>query len=281
MFIQRLEARGRSGSDLVNFLWKDDVRPLYLSDNHLTALWCWRREFPDRAAPYTFVHIDTHWDARMLWDNEFPQLEARWSSLDSFADFHALQGSSLACPTPMILFDNYIDPFIRLYPNLDRAYVTAHQERSQGLSGALSAAIAAHKGEVCSLATFFLHIDSYLAESKSPVIMNIDIDYFFVSLDGVEGPTVCAFDPAFIRAFFSILARHWDRIGVMTIALSPEYCDGWEPAEQVCRLAFDALGVKYPLRRPRSAAYRGPDLFAQTVAPAPRARTHVPPRGKR
>ena len=45
----------------VAFLWKCDERPIYISDNHLTAAWCWLQECEPNER-YNFIHIDQHAD---------------------------------------------------------------------------------------------------------------------------------------------------------------------------------------------------------------------------
>ena len=42
-----------------NLLWKEDEKPIYIMDNHLSALWCWMQEC-DPDGKYNFMHIDRH-----------------------------------------------------------------------------------------------------------------------------------------------------------------------------------------------------------------------------
>ena len=47
----------------VVFLWKSDVHPIYISDNHLAAAWCWLQECEPNES-YNFMHIDRHSDLK-------------------------------------------------------------------------------------------------------------------------------------------------------------------------------------------------------------------------
>ncbi|MGY4298862.1 hypothetical protein ACVWXN_006957 [Bradyrhizobium sp. i1.4.4] len=39
------------------------------------------------------------------------------------------------------------------------------------------------------------------------------------------------------------------KISVLTIALSPEYCGGWEQSEEVLELVLKPLGIEFALPR--------------------------------
>jgi len=184
MWIKPLVKRGKSGSQAVNVLWRHSQRPLYLTDNHLAALWCWRRELPDRTAPYTLVHVDTHWDARAMYPDDMALLESEWNALDDFEDFIALRSTydkMAQAPSPLVRWDNYVDAFLKLYPNLRDACASAYQLDSslRGCERDGSCAARVFGEHACPPSEFLERVDTVLSTACAPVILNTDVDYFF------------------------------------------------------------------------------------------------------
>jgi hypothetical protein len=246
VWIRELKERGSSQSSAVNVLWKDERTPTYLTDNHRAAFWCWRRHVA-RDDRYGLAHVDWHWDAASVEPDDLQLLDRSWDSLDDFEFFDQLQSTGRRTfdgPARLVRWDNYIDPFLRLCPGLVEGHLTAHQDQRTMLKGALDAAVEASSAQVYSLEAFFSHIDGILRAAAAPMIVNVDLDYFFTDLAGQPRR---AFDPEFARTFFRVLASHRDKTSVMTISLSPECCGGWAPAEELGRFAFDGLGIPWPL----------------------------------
>jgi hypothetical protein len=247
VWIRELRQRGDSHAVHVNFLWKHDELPLYLTDNHRAALWCWRKHVL-RSKPYGLVHLDAHWDATPMNPEEFALLEESWPVLDDFEVFDKLhlpgaRRSLLTdAPSPIVQYDNYIDPFLKLYPWLSEAHVAARQLRREKLDGALADAVKRRQAHVYTVGSLSDRIDSILDHARAPMIVNVDLDYVFT----LERRKRCVSDDR-VRSFFRALAHRWDKTRVMTIALSPECCGGWAASETVAKVAFEALGVSWPL----------------------------------
>lgn len=66
---------------------------------------------------------------------------------------------------------------------------------------------------------------SYWLKSRNKLkwIVNLDIDYFFT---GDEENTIQLFSDEFVMKICSELKSAWEHIEILTIALSPEMCEG-------------------------------------------------------
>jgi UPF0489 domain len=241
VWIRPLKWRAPSNHSTVNVLWKQDARPLYLMDNHRAAFWCWTQHIaPDES--FGLIHVDWHWDAASIDDpvllHEHSDCGAR--DFDTFDALRAPGSAHLA----LVRWDNYIDAFLRVRSKMTTAHLTAHQSQDLITSQPLRAAIVDGRALLYPMASFLSQIGGLLSEATVPLILNVDLDYFFSSLNGSRRRL---FDPDFIRMFFRMIAGHGAATRVTTIALSPECCGGWGPAEEACKLAFDGLGVPCPL----------------------------------
>ncbi len=101
-----------------------------------------------------------------------------------------------------------------------------------------------------------------IESARVPLIVNVDLDYFFQSSNNDED-SLLVFDLDVVRSLFRSLGRRWEKIRVLTIALSPEFCGGWEPAEAVCAAAFEGLGIVYPLPAPPAPLFTVPSASAK------------------
>src|ERR1041385_2164527 len=128
-FIRRLDPLQESGHSTLNFLWKDDARPIYVMDNHRGALWCWLRELRSEDE-YSLIHIDWHWDAAAGDD------DARIQAAEAAAGEGSLTLDGLLSLTPagrslaIVRWDNYIAPLPGLRPQAPAAFLTAPQPDS-------------------------------------------------------------------------------------------------------------------------------------------------------
>jgi hypothetical protein len=279
MWLRPLTERGRSKETLLNFLWQADDRPLYLMDNHRAALWCWRRHLESNEA-YSLGHVDYHWDARAVHPADLQLLRREWDDLDELKRYDDLgsttRSDDLGGRVPLICWDNYFDALLHLYPRVHELRMAVHQPR-EVMGGMLRVLHDRHEqdlrtarartgklGPILSLLSpwkrpaapafhfhspvrFFEELDEALHDAEVPFILNIDLDYFF-AIGSDENETVQrAFELQFITDCFRTVARHRDRLRVVTIALSPECCGGWVAAEVACLAAFEGLGIPYPL----------------------------------
>ena len=229
--------RNTSGAHHQNFLVQyDDV---YVMDNHRAAYWCWLREC-DVSRPFNLIHIDRHNDTLQsnleAWDKALPPVGAL--SIDDYLDLQFHRPVPLG-PHPLVRWDNYLSLFLRRECAKLSQFVNAtHGEGdTPNLEPSFSPALHELPGVL-----------RYLSDQDSaPWICNLDLDYFFYSVDQqVAGRLVG--DDYLKRTAEGIQAhRESGSIAVVTICLSPECCGGWGPAEAIADQVCSLLGVPFTL----------------------------------
>jgi hypothetical protein len=259
------KGRGISGCCDQNFVWKGGN--IYIMDNHRAASWCWCQHIQKDQA-YSLLHIDAHYDTALVhsqkepWFKNLPDLwEADLDTVLSYSRPNALAGGE----TPCVGWDNYLSLFMKKYPGVVDLEESVFATQKQG--DPPNCAVPPHPGgagtdhstesEVSCPPTIengqnlweaypheFLDIPSLIASPRrSQWICNVDLDYFFFECeaDG-QGGVREMFSSSYIECVFASLRKAIDsgRILVFTMALSPECCGGWEPAE---KLASDVCGV--------------------------------------
>ena len=226
------EERKYSGAINQNFLWKDDNNPIYVMDNHRSALWCWLQEI-DLNEKIKYFHLDRHYDC--LNSN----LEEWLKYCQSIEDMSIIDYLELKYDKeyPVFLWGNYAAIFLSKYKNIvQHSLFVTYQEGDKPLTESLKE----------ERAVDLLDNLEYWTEDGQ-WIFNIDLDYFFYKKDGVYQQM---YSNDFIRNFFRIVKAKIDRneIKVTTIALSPECCGGWENAEKISRIACDILEIDFNLK---------------------------------
>ncbi|MGY3149269.1 hypothetical protein ACVWYQ_006268 [Bradyrhizobium sp. USDA 3397] len=233
--------RGRNPSSTFtqNFLWKQ--RNVYVMDNHRAALWCWLQHM-DPTQPYSLFHMDQHYDtlaSRMpTWLENLPtdwrlDIEAYLSHEVKYPDI----------PQPALLFrwDNYLSIFLAVFGSaLETALFATH--------GKGTPPDCAHSN--CDLWNVPANLDYWLSQSRAPWIFNLDLDYFF--WHGTEDDACRRMlSKAYIGETMKTVRANLSsgKIGVLTIALSPEYCGGWEQSEEVLDTVLKPLGIEFVLPR--------------------------------
>jgi len=249
-WIRPLTVRGHSASTKVNFLWRDDLLPIYIMDNHRTALWCWERE--DLAnTSFSLFHVDFHFDCRTLprerWVAARPP---QWPtvSLDDYlaASFPWDDPLRERKSLPAITWDTYLSVLF--------------MERSNQIVEArfLTCEEGDHPSRQINNFRQVTYWDSvgnmeFWMKNNGPWIFNIDIDYFFQPVKNkdhlAEGGHIQVFSDQMIRCLAAELrnALHLGYLKVITICLSPECCGGWAPAERACTIFCDELGIAFAL----------------------------------
>jgi len=236
--------KGKNESQVsdINFLWRKEK--VFIMDNHLAAAWCWAQCI-DVNQSHTLLHLDAHYDAADLWDEEEDALPKSIKSL-SIDDYLALtyDGSSSDSPSKLFRWDNFITSFVLVYPNAIAKFIwTTHDEGDKP-----------KWTNVCHV-----HVDDpykFLKElvwnlSSPNSILDIDIDYFFGFIERGDQGTCCSiFADNFLREIgYSIKAcLEKDTLKAVTIALSPECCGGWENAKHLCEVMCEAIGLEFRLQ---------------------------------
>jgi hypothetical protein len=244
-FLKPLQSRDISGCCDLQFLWRSGT--IYFMDNHKAALWCWLQHWsPD--STLGLIHIDMHNDLcdDIPVDTCSLLYEAARLPIGSFLDHKASHSASLR-------WDNYIYPFLHLSHNsaIDVVFCT-HELSSIDEDDPVT-----HRIQTADLPVQLKC--AFGSSSKHNWIVNLDLDYFFYNTDsGKEW----LHSPTYRSQVFSELAQGLadERVACLTVALSPECCDGWGNAETIAGEVSYALDLDFSLP---------PD--AQQLDPADRA----------
>ncbi len=82
---------------------------------------------------------------------------------------------------------------------------------------------------------------------KSPHwILNIDIDYFFT--EDSNGNIYQFVSDAYIQEFLKNIDSCLDHIDVVTIAMSPNFCGGWENSYRILKLITKYFNLDFRLK---------------------------------
>lgn len=229
--------RKTSGAHHQNFLVQyDDV---YVMDNHRAAYWCWLRHC-DVSKPFNLIHIDRHNDTLTsnleAWDKVLPPVSTL--SIQDYLDLEFHRPVPFG-PHPLIRWDNYLSLFLlRESGNLSRFVNATHGDGdAPNVEPSSSPELHALPGAVRCLADI----------DPAPWICNIDLDYFFYSVDQNVVGRLVADD--YLQSMIESVQEHRESGGikVTTICLSPECCGGWEPAEDIAHEVCSMLGVPFTL----------------------------------
>lgn len=215
-FLIPLVKRGESGPSQDNVLWQNEN--VYVMDNHRLALWCWFQKM-EKGKRYNLLHIDAHPDLSesALLSNH----SDLWSmSLDDYRNTWQKEVN-----LPLFRWDNYIEIFLKKYPELVGKTVSA--THFLGSNKSLSEEIKAY-----DLAKFMREVFSgkkYVNDLDW--IVNLDLDYFF----SAASEKLQLFSDEYIQLISEMLHEglRLGGIKILTIALSPECCGSWEKAEML------------------------------------------------
>lgn len=197
---------------------KDNV---VIMDNHRCALWFWVK-LTEKSLKYNIIHIDTHYDLGGLKHGSTISRD----QLDRFTLNDYLHYKDKA-DDRMFYFNwaNYLLPFIDNYnQNVANLYLIVNQNADipgESTLKAIKCHVEDPKGynALPSLNNLF--------DEKENWIINFDIDFFFK--DGIQLYSDVYIEKvlAQIKSFMSI------KNTVLTIALSPSCCGGWENSYKV------------------------------------------------
>lgn len=225
-FLIPLIFRGESASSQDNFLWQE--KNIFVMDNHRLALWCWF-QMMQKGKRYNLFHIDAHPDmnesALKYFNHDL------WSlSLDDYRN--AWQDD---INMPLFRWDNYIEVFLKNYPELIGQTISATHHLGSGKELAEEVKpydLVKKLNEIFSGKKF---INPY------PWIFNLDLDYFFSAAP--EKMELFADD--FIQSIGDSinLGLKNGLIETLTISLSPECCGSWARAEIMLSKFSKALNL--------------------------------------
>lgn len=220
-----------SGVQTLNFLLKNSQA--YVMDNHLAAGWCWMQELVADQA-YCFFHIDQHSD---LCDggplNRYMQLNGNpHLSLDEYT---GLEFKDEFGVHKVIRWDTYIKQVQHLFPNWFSKCRFACSDIFPNPEQIADFTLNATK----NISPFYLYnnVDYWISHEETESILNLDLDYFF------DGEGMRLFSDNYIQALATSINNVMDRIAVLTIALSPDCCGGWENAVEVYNIVAERIDL--------------------------------------
>lgn len=230
-----LTGKNYSGAEACSFLVQKDQ--FYFMDNHRLALWCWQDFFQKNKSSelqYNFLHIDAHEDAKVDIDNKW------WEKIQGISLNQFMKELSPVGNYSLFRWDNYLPVFVHAQQKKIRKSVFVTHD--VGHAGFAHQRIKAYN---------LLQEFPKLFVDELQWIINLDLDYFYAK----EYKAFLLYDTAWIKLFFNQLKAQYDKgdIALMTIALSPECCGGWDKAEKVLEIFEEVfnLGVSSYLTVPQ------------------------------
>lgn len=218
----------------LNFLW--NYKNIYIMDNHHAALWCWLQKI-NTDGKYDLFHLDRHFDT--LYSNIDSWLKALPSQLEDLSLDDYLNLNLLDRDSPVIGYENYLSIFLEKYaPSLDTCWFSTYNEGDKPRFSNMQTP------PPKSLAGSFEH---WIKQSENPWIINVDIDLFFCDDD--QDSRMQFHSDSLIKAIGQAIKRQNDKgkIEVITIALSPEWCGGWDNAKKACSVLTKSMGIDFKL----------------------------------
>lgn len=227
----------------MNILYNTDK--FYIMDNHLAAAWCWIQKINPNIR-YGLLHIDRHYDLLNCKSEKAIELNRSKLIGDDFSDY--LNSKDCNEEFPIVKYDNYIELFGYLFPNVIRkAFFVTHKD---GNDNNETTYINVKEEDVFK---YSLSEIPYLSINNKDVekwIVNIDIDFFFQN--NLENEYFQIFTKKYVKQLCINIKELLPQIEVVTIALSPEFCGGWGNAFNVLKTINEVFNIEFPFRYKRS-----------------------------
>lgn len=225
------QGKNTSANAKDNILYRH--KNIYIMDNHRLALWCWFQEIK-KDKKYNLFHIDAHPDMAITANDDFKTKNIDlWNySLDSYRNEWQEQFN-----LPLFRWDNYIQIFLKHYSNLLAKEDTYSATHKVGSSDVLNHDFTSYK----LLAEFNAIFSGKKYINENEWIVNIDLDYFFSG----QPEKVLMFTTEYMEALALACNSGLQSglISVLTIALSPECCGGWEKASDALKIFTKHLEI--------------------------------------
>ncbi len=211
---------------------KDNV---YLMDNHRMAAWCWANHIVENEK-YTIIHIDKHFDTLGNQIKEWTSPIKNGLKGLSLVEYDNIEYQKNKFERYKIFrWDNYIPIFHHYYSNQITEYVFYTHNR-----GDIPTELEKHITH-CPSYNLFNDLFDCFSESKERLIINLDIDYFFCSNPKYF---ILFSDKAIKRLVKDIVKLASDKKNILTIALSPDCCGGWENSVDFIQKYFAKYDIK-------------------------------------
>lgn len=234
-WIVPFRGRNTSGAYTLNFLW--NFGRIYVMDNHRAALWCWLQHIK-KDHVYNYFHIDRHYDALTSqideWDSNLPDL---WSlGIDEYLKSEYKLHTRDVVPT--VRWDNYLSILLKRQSTIfETAYFATHKDGDKPN-------LRFYEVDLWELPKEF---DFWISDQEKKWICNVDLDYFFFDKDNDK--TARMLTSSYYKKLFSEIRKNLicGNIEVLTIAMSPDFCGGWQASENLLERITKCLGVKFAL----------------------------------
>lgn len=239
MHIIPFNGRSHSGTYDLNLLYNDGKT--YIMDNHLAAGWCWLQKI-DTNKQYNLLHIDRHYDLldsqTDLWIEALrtQNIDLKTISIPKLTALQYVHPDMGEEPFTLFRWDNYLTIFNKLYPDTLDSCLFATQKDGDLIDDL----------EIDEVDSWDLQCElSYWLNErgKAKWIVNLDIDYFFS--DYGDEHYFQLFSDEFVIRIADEIKKSMNNIEVLTIALSPEMCGGWDKAERVAKLITSHLNAQW------------------------------------
>ncbi len=231
--------KNHSGAFDLNYLAVD--KNIYIMDNHLAAIWCWVRKI-NTTGKYNFFHLDQHDDCLTshltTWLHEIKSRKINLSKM-SIQEMVELKYNSKLSPNgqfQLFQWSNYIPIFFNLFPKLiDEAIFATHNTRPMHKIANENSLVEKEIFDVVN------NLNYWISEnSKRKWIFDLDIDFFFTKHDEQR---IQFLSDEYVLAVAEEIKKSLKSIEILTIALSPECCGGWDNAIRVAKIITDCLNV--------------------------------------
>lgn len=201
-------------------------------DNHRAAMWCWLQEIGNRS-DLRIVHVDEHYDTAGSNVDQWNLDTTNVGKLD-LNEYLSIGYKDPAISVPAIRWDNYLSNFLEIY-----------EDRIVDLWCATHRVGTKPKGFIEEIEARDLpQMLENAIEGENPVILNLDLDFFFFRFDDGYRPL---YSDNFVAEVFDLVSRalNSDNVCVVTVALSPECCGGWEPAAELAERLCRTVGLQF------------------------------------
>ncbi|MBK7393981.1 MAG: hypothetical protein IPI64_11895 [Chloracidobacterium sp.] len=158
---------------------------------------------------------------------------ANFTDLTRLDEFTALTRHDNAFP--VVGWADYISPLPKLRKGMQYALLTSDQDEFEGFDYN-------PQFKRVPVNEFFDEASHRIATPfNGRTLFNVDIDFFFRT-GGSR-----AYSDEYIRKLADLILPSLETdTTVLTVALSPELCGGYAPAERICAKLLDLLGIDHP-----------------------------------
>jgi hypothetical protein len=237
------KGENHSGYKDLNLLYNKDN--IYVMDNHNAAMWCWLQKI-DTNKKHSLIHIDRHHDTRDnhidIWINRIENniKEIGELTINEYLEL-SYSDPNFNYKTEIMQWDTYFPIFHKLFGfNCVEIYhFFTHDEN------VISDILKPHTKEY-PMENMILEIKNIISHTplNNGIILNIDLDYFYREKDDSNDTFKCFTDKEINDLIDIIKDNIKTKITVLTIALSPEFCGGWQGAKKILNLFKNKLEIE-------------------------------------